>query len=288
MTAAGAGSAGDGVRELVATMDRLRSPGGCPWDAQQTHASLVPYALEEAYEVAEAIEAGSRADLREELGDLLLQVVFHARIAQEDPADPFDLDDVARGITAKLVRRHPHVFGADGAHGTHGTDGAGAGDRTAGGDADDADPAAGADVHGPDAGADVAGAGGADATAPAGDLHVQWDRIKRAEKQRTSVLDGVPLALGALARGQKVLGRARRAGLELTGAAAAGWRADAQVTSPADPAAAAWQEAEVGRRLLELVATADELGVDAESALRAAVRGVEQQVQRIEQSSGTQ
>lgn len=264
MTAAGADRTGDGVRDLVATMDRLRSPGGCPWDAQQTHASLVPYALEEAYEVAEAVEAGDRADLREELGDLLLQVVFHARLAQEHPTEPFDLDDVARGITAKLVRRHPHVFGTDGA---------------------------GATV--PDAGTAPAGEGavaddGAGAAAGTGDLHVQWDRIKQAEKQRSSVLEGIPLALGALARGQKVLGRARRAGLELGGAAATGWRAEAQVTSPADPASAGWQEAEVGRRLLELVATADELGVDAESALRAAVRAVEQQVQQIERSSAEQ
>src|SRR5690349_22436888 len=92
-------------------MDRLRSPGGCPWDAQQTHRSLVPYALEEAAELAEAVEADDRAGLREELGDLLLQVVFHARIAQEDPDDPFDVQDVAADLVAKLVRRHPHVFG---------------------------------------------------------------------------------------------------------------------------------------------------------------------------------
>ena len=102
---------GDGVIELIEVMDRLRSPGGCPWDARQTHRSLVEYLLEEAYETAEAIESGDRDDLREELGDLLLQVVFHARIAQEDSDDPWDFDDVARAITAKLVRRHPHVFG---------------------------------------------------------------------------------------------------------------------------------------------------------------------------------
>ena len=102
---------GDGVIELIEVMDRLRSPGGCPWDARQTHRSLVEYLLEEAYETAEAIESGDRDDLREELGDLLLQVVFHARIAQEDSDDPWDVDDVARAITAKLVRRHPHVFG---------------------------------------------------------------------------------------------------------------------------------------------------------------------------------
>lgn len=100
----------DSLRELVQVMDRLRSPGGCPWDARQTHQSLVEYLVEEAYETVEAIEAGDRDDLREELGDLLLQVVFHSRIAQEDPEDPWDIDDVADGIVRKLVRRHPHVF----------------------------------------------------------------------------------------------------------------------------------------------------------------------------------
>lgn len=94
-------------------MDRLRSPGGCPWDAEQTHRSLAPYALEETYELVEAIESGSRADLLEELGDVLLQVVFHARVAQEHPTEPFDLDVVAHACADKLVERHPHVF-ADG------------------------------------------------------------------------------------------------------------------------------------------------------------------------------
>lgn len=103
----------DGARllELVAVQDRLRSPGGCPWDIEQTHASLVPYLIEEAYECVEAIESGDREHLREELGDLLLQIVFHARIAEEHPTDPWSVDDVAAGITDKLVRRHPHVFG---------------------------------------------------------------------------------------------------------------------------------------------------------------------------------
>jgi XTP/dITP diphosphohydrolase len=97
--------------DLVAVMDRLRSPGGCPWDAEQTHQSLVTYLLEEAYETIEAIESGDREHFREELGDLLLQVVFHARIAAEHPDKPWDVDDVAEGIVTKLVRRHPHVFG---------------------------------------------------------------------------------------------------------------------------------------------------------------------------------
>lgn len=105
----------DSLQELVAVMDRLRSPGGCPWDARQDHRSLVEYLVEEAYEAVEAIEADDRSGMREELGDLLLQVVFHSRIAQEDPDDPWGIDDVAAGIVAKLVRRHPHVFG-DEAH----------------------------------------------------------------------------------------------------------------------------------------------------------------------------
>ncbi len=154
----------DALRELVRVMDRLRSPGGCPWDAEQTHESLVPYALEETYELVEAIETADRAGLREELGDVLLQVVFHARIAAEDPDDPFDVDDVATDLVAKLVRRHPHVF---------------------------------------------------EAAEPDTDLHVQWDTLKNAEKARASALDGVPVALGALARTQKIADRAARAGLSV-------------------------------------------------------------------------
>ncbi len=99
------------ILELVEVMDRLRSPGGCPWDARQTHRSLVEYLVEEAYETLEAIETDDDDGLREELGDLLLQVVFHARIGQENPENAWDIDDVAGGIVDKLIRRHPHVFG---------------------------------------------------------------------------------------------------------------------------------------------------------------------------------
>ena len=102
---------GSAFLSLVEVMDRLRSPGGCPWDARQTHESLVEYLVEETYETVEAIETGDRAGLREELGDLLLQDVFHARIAQEDPENAWGIDDVVEGIIAKLVGRHPHVFG---------------------------------------------------------------------------------------------------------------------------------------------------------------------------------
>jgi XTP/dITP diphosphohydrolase len=102
--------------DAVAVMDRLRSPGGCPWDAEQTHRSLMPYLLEEAYEAYETLEEGDDAGLREELGDVLLQVLFHARIAQEgDPEEAgrqaWSVDDVATGLVEKLVSRHPHVFG---------------------------------------------------------------------------------------------------------------------------------------------------------------------------------
>jgi XTP/dITP diphosphohydrolase len=102
---------GDPLLELIAVMDRLRSPGGCPWDAEQTHQSLVSYLTEEAHEAVEAIETGDRSAMREELGDVLLQVMFHSRIAQEDQNDPWSIDDVAAGISAKLISRHPHVFG---------------------------------------------------------------------------------------------------------------------------------------------------------------------------------
>ncbi len=154
------GAAPDPLRDVVAVMDRLYSPGGCPWDREQTHESLVRYLLEEAHELADAIETGDRAGMREELGDLLLQVLFHARIASEEP-EPFTVDDVAADLAAKLVRRHPHVF----------------------------------------------------ADTEVTDLHQQWDAIKKAEKQRTSVLEGISHTQGALARAQKVLSRAGRGGL---------------------------------------------------------------------------
>lgn len=104
------GVAPTGVRllELVAVEQRLRGPGGCPWDLEQTHESLGRYAIEEVYELLEAIAAGEPAAIQEELGDVLLQVVFHAQIAADEGA--FDIDDVAGGIADKLVRRHPHVF----------------------------------------------------------------------------------------------------------------------------------------------------------------------------------
>ncbi|WP_426565850.1 MazG family protein [Angustibacter sp. McL0619] len=223
--------------DLVAVMDRLRSPGGCPWDAEQTHQSLVPYLVEEAYEAAEALEAGDPAAVREELGDVLLQVVFHARMAQE--ADqPFDVDDVAAEIVAKLVRRHPHVFAADGA---------------VSGAAADAGVVSGAAGPEPAAGHDGATAA---RTRTAAQVQASWDQLKAAEKGRASILDGIPLALPALARADKVLGRLDRAGV-LT---------DVLAQPVGDP---------VADQAIALVRAAQSAGVDAESALRAGVRELE-------------
>ncbi|GAB2758465.1 MazG family protein [Salinifilum aidingensis] len=106
--------AGAELLAAVSVMDRLRSPGGCPWDGQQDHDSLRRYLVEETYELLDAIAQRDRAALREELGDVLLQVLFHARVAAEDAGDPFDIDEVAADLVAKLVSRHPNVFARDG------------------------------------------------------------------------------------------------------------------------------------------------------------------------------
>ena len=98
------------LEALREVMNQLRSPGGCPWDAEQNHESLLKYLLEESYEFIEAVEENDRAAMREELGDVLLQVFFHARMAEEHPTDPFSVEDVAKTVAEKLVRRHPHVF----------------------------------------------------------------------------------------------------------------------------------------------------------------------------------
>lgn len=106
-------AAADQVARLRAIMHRLRAPGGCPWDAEQTHESLISHLIEEAYECVDAIRRDDTDDMREEFGDLLLQVVFHSEVAQE--TGRFDMDEVAREVSEKLIRRHPHVFGESGA-----------------------------------------------------------------------------------------------------------------------------------------------------------------------------
>jgi XTP/dITP diphosphohydrolase len=99
-----------GLIGLIKLMDLLRGPGGCPWDAEQTHESLAEYLLEETYEVLDAINNGDYAHLKEELGDLLLQIIFHSRIAEENLEEGFDVNQVANDLIAKLISRHPHVF----------------------------------------------------------------------------------------------------------------------------------------------------------------------------------
>ncbi|HEX8487179.1 MAG TPA: MazG family protein [Propionibacteriaceae bacterium] len=210
----------------------------CPWDAQQTHRSLVQYLLEETLEVVEAIEAGSVTDLREELGDLLLQVYFHAQIASEDPSG-FDLEDVARGIADKLVDRHPHVFGPSTGSGSPST-GSGSG-ASAG------------------LGIPSAGSGGGD-PAVLDALNVTWETRKAAQKGRTSVLEGIPEQLSALARATKIITRARARGVDLA--------------LPNEPVVAD----ELGADVLQLVARAQANGIDAEQAVRDAVRGLERSV----------
>ena len=156
-----------GMARLLETMARLRAPDGCPWDREQTHHSIRLHAVEEVYELIDAIEAEDDAEMAEELGDLLLQVVFHCQLARERGA--FDFEAVAVGLVEKLIRRHPHVFG--------------------------------------------------DAQAKSVDaVWAQWDRIKHAEKkgtrhERPSALDGVPKHLPALMRAEKLVKKARKAGL---------------------------------------------------------------------------
>ena len=199
--------------DAVAVMDRLRSPGGCPWDAEQTHRSLMPYLLEEAYEAYQSLEDDDDPGLREELGDLLLQVLFHARLAEEhegtDGASAWSIDDVAGELVEKLVSRHPHVFARD-------ADGGSAGD----------------DVD-------------------AAEVNARWEELKAAQKGRTSVTDGVPLAMAALSLAAKLQRRAAKAGV-----------ADADFD--AGPG--------LGAELWALVARARGEGIDPEEELRTVAR----------------
>jgi XTP/dITP diphosphohydrolase len=202
--------------DVVAVMDRLRSPGGCPWDAEQTPASLMPYLLEEAYEAYEALEHGDLEALREELGDVLLQVAFHARLAEELPeGERWSIDDVAGHLVDKLVRRHPHVF----------------------------------------AGVAVSGAA---------EVHANWDQIKRAEKDRDSVTDGVPMGQPALTLAATLQRKAARLDLP-----------------PDVPPAGS----DLGRRLWALVAEARAAGLDAEAELRGAARSFRDTVAAAERAA---
>jgi XTP/dITP diphosphohydrolase len=230
---------GGHLLDLVATMDRLRV--ACPWDARQTHASLAPHLLEEPYEALEALESGDQRAFCEELGDVLLQVVFHARIAAErGDATGFTIDDVADGIVAKLVRRHPHVFG----------------DVTVSGAEEvkrnwDEIKKNEKRILAERAGAPVTGSA------------------------EPSALDGVPFGQPALSLVAQLQRRASRAGVpdEL-----ARLDHDAGYSAPASPgddsgySAPANPGADIGRELFGLVAKARALGLDPEMELRAAAR----------------
>jgi XTP/dITP diphosphohydrolase len=203
--------------DVVAVMDRLRSPGGCPWDAEQTHQSLATYLVEETFEALAAIDGDDPDALREELGDVLLQVAFHSRIAEESSARAWSIDDVASELVDKLVRRHPHVF--------------------AGGDAE-----------------------------TASDVEQAWHTLKQEEKPRRSVVDGVPMALPALALSEKLLSRSAKAGLEI------------EVDEPDLPDEL--DEELLGAILFGVVSAARRRGLDSESALRRHAHAFAEQARR--------
>ena len=211
--------------ELIATTARLRGPGGCAWDAEQTHESLVQYLVEESHELIDAIEAGSREELIEELGDVLYQVLFHADLAAHTPGEEFTIEDVAEHMTKKMVGRHPHVFGDEEARAALGIE-------------------------------------------SADDVVANWDDFKAAEKPgRTSVLDGIPQGMPALALADKLLGRAHKVGA---------------LDADADGGVPVSNEEELGGLLLAIVASAKARGLDSERALRATLRSLQDEIRDAE------
>ncbi|HMK87313.1 MAG TPA: nucleoside triphosphate pyrophosphohydrolase [Steroidobacteraceae bacterium] len=245
------------VLELLAIMERLRAPDGCPWDRQQTFASIAPYTIEEAYEVADAIDRGDPGDLKEELGDLLFQVVFHSQMARE--RQEFDFEAVAGAICEKLVRRHPHVFGERRP--------LTAPEQSAVWEDIKARERSGGAANGID-GEDT-GTGG-------------------AQKASVSALDGVPRSLPALMRAYKLSKRAARVGFDWEHA---GQTADkvaeelAEIRAAAETAAASSPEIfeEVGDLLFAAANLARKLDVDAEAALRAANAKFERRFRAMEE-----
>lgn len=237
------------LQTLLAIMARLRGAEGCPWDREQTFASIAPYAIEEAYEVADAALRNDMADLKDELGDLLFQVVFHAQLAQD--AGHFDFDAVAAAIGEKLVRRHPHVFAAAGIDGVQGA-------------------------------ADPAGAPGVDQQS------ALWENIKAQERAAkiqgtASALAGVPLALPALMRASKLSKRAARVGFDFERPAETADKVAEELAEVREAAASCGPVTgsgrftpspqvveEVGDLLFAAANLARKLEVDPEAALRAA------------------
>ena len=212
---------GTGIEQLVWLMAKLRAPEGCPWDREQDHMTLRLHAIEEVYELVDSIEAGDDHEMVEELGDLLLQVVFHAQLGKE--RDVFDFDRVCRTLVDKLLRRHPHVFGNLKADGVD-------------------------------------------------EVLANWETIKRAEKrgtkhERPSALDGIPRHLPALLRAEKVVKKARKAGLL------------------EKPSKSKLNKADLAKQLFELASAAQAAGVSAEALLRAETKRREKAFRKSEKSS---
>jgi nucleoside triphosphate diphosphatase len=224
---------------LIALMAALRTPGsGCPWDLEQTFETIAPYTIEEAYEVADAIVRGDLGDLKDELGDLLLQVVFHARMAEERRA--FDFGAVVEAITGKLVRRHPHVFGGE-------------------------------------------------LKLTPDEVKSLWHKIKDEERavagKAASALDGVPLALPALSRAEKLTKKAAAVGFDWPNT----FEVKAKVEEEIDELFEVLNDREkaaeeFGDLIFALVNLARHAGIDAEAALRAGNRKFERRFQAIERA----
>ena len=215
--------------QLIETAHTLRNPGGCPWDAEQTHQSLTKYLLEETYELLDAIETNNRDEIIEELGDVLYQVIFHTDLAQTGSlGEPFDIQDVAAKANEKMKSRHPHVFGTE--------------EELQKYKAETGD-----------------------------DVMLNWDNHKAKEKpHRTSVLDGIPQGLPALALADKVLGKAEKGGFI--------------DTTEEHPIAIADEE-DLGRLLLAIVQSARAQGFEPERALREATRELQVEIRAIELDS---
>ena len=215
----------NGVAGLIELMEILRSKDGCAWDNEQTHQSLIEYLLEESFEFAEAVESGDRKAIREELGDVLFQVIFHSRIAQEDKTDPFNIDDVANVVTNKLMKRHPHIFGDTG-----------------------------------------------DLTKE--EVEANWEQIKQKEKGRSSITDGVPIAMPALMHADKLITRVKSVDNKIAQVA--------KSTQVEGLTQELQKEEEVGHFLLSFVAMCNEKGIDSESALRKAISKYREEIKKSE------
>ncbi len=239
------------IERLLSIMERLRGPQGCPWDREQTLKSLRPYVLEETYEVLEAIDAGDPSEHCEELGDLLLQIVFQAQLMKEEGR--FDFADVAEAISRKLVARHPHVFGAGQAQGQP----------------DEAAPER------------AGGSGGAVPPVVMKDSDAvlrQWAALKREEKKAKgrgeSVLEGVPREMPALARADRLTEKASRIGFDWPDAAGARAKLSEEMGELDEAIAQGDRDAmehELGDVLFAVANLSRKLGMPPEEALRAAL-----------------